>query len=65
MNNKILIIDRETDVLQILETLLTTKGYQVKTATSGEEAIDFIKSEIFHLVNQNAGCGWPGVHQAA
>ena len=50
MNKKILIIDQEPDVLKALETILIKKGYGVRSALGGEEAIDLIKSEPFELV---------------
>ena len=50
MNEKILIIDREPDILKTLETLLTKEGYQVRSASGGDEAVDTFKSEPFDLV---------------
>ena len=50
MNEKILIIDREPDILKDLETILVKKGYLVKTTAKGNEAIDIFKSESFALV---------------
>jgi len=50
MNEKILIIDREPDILKTLETLLRKEGYQVRSTSGGEEAIDTLKSEPSDLV---------------
>ncbi|MBC8458700.1 MAG: response regulator [Deltaproteobacteria bacterium] len=50
MNEKILIIDRESDIRKTLETLLSKEGYQVRSASGSEEAIDIFKSEPFDLV---------------
>ena len=50
MNEKILIIDREPDIRKTLEALLTTNGYQVKSAGESEEALRLIKSESIQLV---------------
>ena len=50
MNEKILIIDREWDIRKTLETLLRKEGYQVRSASRDEEAIDIFKSEPFDLV---------------
>lgn len=46
MNNiKILIIDDEYMVCKNLKIFLTDEGFDVYTASSGEEAIDFLKKE--------------------
>ncbi len=50
MNEKILIIDHEPDIRKYLETILAKKGYQVRTASRGDEAIGIFKSESFALV---------------
>jgi DNA-binding NtrC family response regulator len=50
MNEKILIIDHELDIRKNLETILVKKGYHVRTASGGNEAIDIFKSESFALV---------------
>lgn len=50
MNEKILIIDREPDIRKALESLLRKEGYQVRNASTGEEAIDTLKSDTFDLV---------------
>ena len=50
MNEKILVIDREPDILKTLETLLRKEGYQVRSASGGDEAVDTFESERFDLV---------------
>jgi DNA-binding NtrC family response regulator len=49
-SNKILIVDREPDILKLLEILLTKRGYQVKGATNSEDAIANFRNEYFDLV---------------
>ena len=50
MKEKILIIDREPDIVRNLNALLTKEGYQVRSAPMGEEVMDIVKSEPFDLV---------------
>lgn len=50
MNEKILIVDREPDILKTLETILAKEGYRVRSASGCKEAFDFINSETFQLV---------------
>jgi PAS domain S-box-containing protein len=45
---RILLVDDEADLLEMLETVLTAEGYDTITAATGEEAIDRLKSEVFH-----------------
>lgn len=49
-NEKILIIDDEPEILDVLSNLLTEEGYKVRTALGGEETIETFKSEPFGLV---------------
>ena len=39
---KVLIVDDESDVLNLLETWLTTENFDVKRALSGAEAINLV-----------------------
>ena len=41
---RLLVVDDEQDILSLLETLLKKEGYNVETATSGEEAL--VKMEV-------------------
>jgi len=50
MNERILIIDSDRDILKCLEILLGQEGYQIRSASRGEEAIEIFKSESFDLV---------------
>lgn len=50
MNERILIVDDEEDLTLGYSKYLSKLGYQVKTASSGEEAIEILKKEIFDLM---------------
>jgi DNA-binding NtrC family response regulator len=50
MNEKILIIDNEPDILRTLDSILTKKGYQVRSTSESEQVISVLKSEHFDLV---------------
>jgi signal transduction histidine kinase/CheY-like chemotaxis protein len=50
MNAKILIVDDELDILEMLSSFLIEEGFQVKTASSGEAAIRAFQSEPFDVV---------------
>ncbi len=43
MANKVLVVDDETDILELVRTVLTGKGLQVKTAATGEAGINILK----------------------
>lgn len=47
---KILVADDEESILGILSEILTDDGYDVTTATSGEEALDLFRNDHFQLV---------------
>lgn len=47
---KILIINDEEEIRKILSKYLTAKGYTVKSAPTGERAVDWIKEERFDVV---------------
>ena len=47
---KILIIDSEASICQILETRLTTRGYQIYIAINGEQALEIFQRENPSLV---------------
>ncbi|MEX2146790.1 MAG: sigma-54 dependent transcriptional regulator [Candidatus Rokuibacteriota bacterium] len=44
---KILVVDDEKSILLLLREALGQWGYQVKTASSGTEALDILRSELF------------------
>lgn len=50
MNERILIVDDEEDLTLGYSRCLLKVGYEVKTASSGEEALNMLKKEIFDLV---------------
>src|SRR5690606_17728592 len=47
---KILLVDDEPDILEIVSYNLTTEGYQVITAENGIEAVKKAKKELPHLI---------------
>lgn len=49
-NEKILVVDDETSIRQILETRLSIRGYKVILASNGEEALYMFKKENPNLV---------------
>ncbi len=49
MKAKILIVDDEPEILDILETTLTAEGFEVKKASGGREAIAHCQAESFDL----------------
>ncbi|WP_372680220.1 ATP-binding protein [Desulfosarcina sp.] len=50
MNNKILIIDDDIEILDMLDTILSNEGYEVLRAESGKEAISLLQSDPVDLV---------------
>ena len=50
MNEQILLIDDEPDILKSLSEILLLEGFQVRTASSGKEALEILKTEPFDLV---------------
>lgn len=47
---KILVVDDEINITQILEFSIGSEGYQVITASNGEEAIDVARKEQPNLI---------------
>ncbi len=47
---KILIVDDEVTICQLLSKFLTNKGFTVETAGSGARAVEILKNDIFDLV---------------
>ncbi|MCD1295737.1 response regulator [Methanocella sp. CWC-04] len=43
MGNKVLIIDDEKSICELVELALSGKGYEVKTAFRGEKGVDLVK----------------------
>lgn len=50
MSNRILIIDDEPDVLDVLENVLIEEGYDVTKALGGKAAIELLENRSFDLV---------------
>lgn len=52
MNGKrtVLVVDDEESLREVLSTELTKEGYDVQTASDGDEAIGILGTEKFHLV---------------
>lgn len=49
-DTKILLVDDEPDVIEIIKFNLDQEGYQVKTATNGSEAVKKAKKTFPHLI---------------
>ncbi len=50
MDSKILIVDDDTNICQLISLYLKKEGYSIKTANNGEAAINILKSEDFDLM---------------
>lgn len=50
MNNKILIVDDEPDIVELVSYNLKKDGFRVTTASDGEEALKKIRKDRFDLV---------------
>lgn len=50
MNKKILIVDDEVSILNLLKLTFTRAGYEVSTAESGEDALELLKNETIHVM---------------
>ncbi len=49
-NNKILIVDDDQDLSMVLCDMLTSYGFQVTAAHSGEEAVDLLSGNTYHVI---------------
>jgi DNA-binding response OmpR family regulator len=47
---RVLVVDDEPDAVELLQEFLTTKGYEVITASDGEEALRKVKEDRPHLI---------------
>lgn len=45
-NNKILIVDDNPEIREVLNVLLSSEGYDVIEAKDGQEAIDMVSDDI-------------------
>ena len=50
MKEKILVVDDEKDILELIDFNLSKNGYRVRTVASGEEALDLIKENDYDLI---------------
>ena len=50
MKEKVLVVDDEWEVRDVLSSFLTEKGYEVILASNGEEAIEFAEKENPHVI---------------
>ena len=50
MAKKVLVVDDEPDVLKIVSFRLKSAGYEVKTASDGQEALDLIEKDCPDLI---------------
>ncbi len=48
--NRILIVDDEQNILGLFQRILEKKGYDVRCASTGEEALDKLETEVFDVV---------------
>ncbi|HRN97975.1 MAG TPA: response regulator, partial [Flavobacterium sp.] len=49
-NIRILLVDDEPDILEIVGYNLSQEGYQILTASNGKEAVAIAKRELPHLI---------------
>ena len=47
--NKILVVDDQESIQQLMKDILTEAGYHVECAFNGEEALNKLKNEDFHV----------------
>jgi two-component system phosphate regulon response regulator PhoB len=50
MKERILVVDDEKDILELIDYNLSKNGYKVKTVPSGEEALELIKDNDYDLI---------------
>lgn len=49
-NNKVLVVDDEADILELLQYNLKKEGYEVKTANNGKKALEVAKDFVPDLI---------------
>lgn len=60
---KILVVDDEVQYQEVINIILQSEGYETKVANSGEEALEILKKEKFHLVLTDLKMnGMDGIH---
>lgn len=50
MSGRILLVDDEIDFLEIMSEFITEEGYEIKTATDGEQALKLLKRTSYDLL---------------
>jgi two-component system, OmpR family, alkaline phosphatase synthesis response regulator PhoP len=50
MKEKILVVDDEKDILELIDYNLSKNGYRVRTSLSGEEALELLKESDYDLI---------------
>jgi two-component system phosphate regulon response regulator PhoB len=50
MKEKILVVDDEKDILELIDYNLSKNGYRVKTVTTGEDALELIRENEYDLI---------------
>lgn len=50
MGKQVLVVDDEASARQVLEAMLVSSGYDVKTASGAEEALDIIAREDINVI---------------
>ena len=50
MSDRILVVDDEPEMLQVMNRMLTSKGYKVHGAINGESALTALEETMFDLV---------------
>lgn len=50
MKEKILVVDDEKDILELIDYNLSKNGYRVKTVTTGEDALELIRDNDYDLI---------------
>lgn len=50
MKEKILVVDDEKDILELIDYNLTKNGYRVKTTTTGEDALELVRENEYDLI---------------
>ncbi|UPA31275.1 sigma-54 dependent transcriptional regulator [Terrisporobacter glycolicus] len=62
-NFKILVVDDEVQYQEVINMILQSEGYKTKVASSGEETLEILKKEEFHLVLTDLKMnGMDGIH---
>lgn len=47
MSKRILVVDDETEIVELLRDILTSEGFDVDAASTADSALEFIKANIY------------------